>query len=158
MVTGIAQRPPDTQYTHTHPHKYYNLRLHYSSEFDSSRDSSDDATACPTHRRYLALIPPPPVGLPHRLGLPMVVCVECMPADKPWNVMSATRRSSGVAPRACVRVCWCRRIFTYINTLRRYLALLAPRRYLALSPPLYFCWLYLGTPVFTPSLDSRCLS
>ena len=34
----------------------------------------------------------------------MVVCVECLPADKPWDVVSATRRSSGVAPRACVRV------------------------------------------------------
>jgi len=30
--------------------------------------------------------------------------VECLPADKPWDVVSATRRSSGVAPRACVRV------------------------------------------------------
>ena len=46
----------------------------------------------------------------------MVVCVECLPADKPWDVVSVTRRSSGVAPRACVRVCWCRRIFTYIHT------------------------------------------
>ena len=36
-----------------------------------------------------------------------------VPADKSWDVVSATRRSSGVAPRACVRVCWCRRIFTY---------------------------------------------
>ena len=34
----------------------------------------------------------------------MVVCVERLPADKPWNVVSATRRSSGVAPRACVRM------------------------------------------------------
>jgi len=34
----------------------------------------------------------------------MVVRVECLPADKPWDVVSATRRSSGVAPRACVRV------------------------------------------------------
>jgi len=25
-------------------------------------------------------------------------------ADKPWDVVSVTRRSSGVAPRACVRV------------------------------------------------------
>jgi len=53
----------------------------------------------------------------------MVVCVECLPADKPWDVVSATRRSSGVAPRACVRVyarvCWCRRIFTYIHTNQR---------------------------------------
>ena len=32
------------------------------------------------------------------------VCVECLPADKPWDVVSATRWSSGVAPRACVRV------------------------------------------------------
>ena len=32
------------------------------------------------------------------------VCVECLPADKPWDVVSATRRSSGVEPRACVRV------------------------------------------------------
>ena len=24
-------------------------------------------------------------GRPHRLGLPMVVCVECLPADKPWD-------------------------------------------------------------------------
>jgi len=48
--------------------------------------------------------PPPPFGRPHRLGQPMVVCVECLPADKPWDVVSAARRSSGVAPRACVRV------------------------------------------------------
>jgi len=34
----------------------------------------------------------------------MVVCVECLPADKPWDVVSVTRRSFGVAPRACVRV------------------------------------------------------
>jgi len=34
----------------------------------------------------------------------MVVCVECLPANKPWDVVSVTRRSSGVAPRACVRV------------------------------------------------------
>jgi len=34
----------------------------------------------------------------------MVVCVECLPADKPWAVVPAKRRSSGVAPRACVRV------------------------------------------------------
>jgi len=39
-----------------------------------------------------------------RLGPPTVVCVECLPADKPWDVVSATRRSSGVAPRACARV------------------------------------------------------
>ena len=39
-----------------------------------------------------------------RLGLPMVVCVECLPADKPWDMVSATSWSSGVAPRACVRV------------------------------------------------------
>ena len=30
--------------------------------------------------------------------------MECLPADKPWDAVSATRRSSGVAPRACVRV------------------------------------------------------
>jgi len=34
----------------------------------------------------------------------MVVCVECLPADKPWDVVSVTRRSSGVAPQARVRV------------------------------------------------------
>jgi len=32
------------------------------------------------------------------------VCVECLPADKPWEVVSATRRSSCVAPRACAYV------------------------------------------------------
>ena len=54
-------------------------------------------------------------GRPHRLGLPILVCVECLPADKPWDVVFATRRSSGVSPRACVRVFWCRRILnTYI--------------------------------------------
>jgi len=40
-------------------------------------------------------------------------------------VVSATRRGSGVAPRACyvtlcvcacTRVCWCRQIFTYLHT------------------------------------------
>ena len=30
--------------------------------------------------------------------------MECLPADKPWDVVSVARRSSGVAPRACVRV------------------------------------------------------
>ena len=31
--------------------------------------------------------------------------MECLPpADKPWDVVSVTRRSSGVAPRAGVRV------------------------------------------------------
>jgi len=39
-----------------------------------------------------------------RYLLPMVVCVKCLPADKPWDAVSVTRRSSGVAPRACVRV------------------------------------------------------
>jgi len=48
--------------------------------------------------------PSPPFGRSHRLGLPMVVCVECLPVDKPCDVVSVTRRSSGVAPRACVRV------------------------------------------------------
>jgi len=28
----------------------------------------------------------------------------CLPADTPWDMVTATRRSSGVAPRACVRV------------------------------------------------------
>jgi len=53
------------------------------------------------------LLPPPPsppFGRSHRLGLPMVVCVKCLLADTPWDVVSVTRRSSGVAPRACVRV------------------------------------------------------
>jgi len=27
----------------------------------------------------------------HRLGLPMVVCVECLPADKPWDVVSRVK-------------------------------------------------------------------
>jgi len=49
--------------------------------------------------------PSPPFGRSHRLGLPMVVYVECLPADKPWDVVSVTRRSFGVAAlRACVRV------------------------------------------------------
>ena len=30
--------------------------------------------------------------------------MECLPADKPWDVVSVTRRNSGVAPRDCVRV------------------------------------------------------
>ena len=54
----------------------------------------------------------------------MVVCVECLPADKPWDVVSVTRRSSGLAPRACVRV-YARvlvppnlYIHTYIHTYR----------------------------------------
>jgi len=41
---------------------------------------------------------------PNRLGLPMVVCVKCLPADKPWDMVSEIRRSFGVALRACVRV------------------------------------------------------
>jgi len=36
----------------------------------------------------------------------MVVCVECLPADKPWDVVSATRRSSDWRGAAglCARV------------------------------------------------------
>jgi len=34
----------------------------------------------------------------------MVVWVECLPADKPWDVALAKRRSSGVAARSCARV------------------------------------------------------
>jgi len=57
----------------------------------------------------------------------MVVCVECLPADKPsWDVVSVTRRSSGVAPRACL----CARVrascagaaeslHTYMHTIMR---------------------------------------
>jgi len=37
----------------------------------------------------------------------MVVCVECLPADKPWDVVSVTRRSSGVAAGLCARVRAC---------------------------------------------------
>ena len=51
----------------------------------------------------------------------MVVCVECLPADKPWDVVSVTRLSSGVAPRACVRV-YARVLVPpnlYIHTYRR---------------------------------------
>jgi len=33
-----------------------------------------------------------------------MVCVECLPAVKPWDVVPATRLSSGVASRACVRM------------------------------------------------------
>ena len=53
----------------------------------------------------------------------MVVCVEYLPADTPWdvNVVSATRQSSGVAPQACARaytrVCWCRPRLAYIHTI-----------------------------------------
>jgi len=43
----------------------------------------------------------------------MVVCVECLPADKPWDVVSVTRRSSGVAPRACVHVA-CVRVYARV--------------------------------------------
>ena len=52
----------------------------------------------------------------------MVVCVEYLrlrPTDKPWDVVSATRRrSSGMAPRACVRVCAgaAEYVHTYIHT------------------------------------------
>jgi len=61
-------------------------------------------------------------GRPHRLGLHMVVCVECLPANKPWDVVSVTRRSSGVVPRACARVRACAGIaeslHTYIHKIR----------------------------------------
>ena len=60
-------------------------------------------------------------GRSHRLGLPMVVCVQsvwnaCLRTSRWMDVVSVTRRSSGVAPRACARVCRCRKIFTYIHT------------------------------------------
>jgi len=61
--------------------------------------------------------PPPSLhffGRPHSLRtsvtralLSIMVCVECLPADRPWDVVSATRRrrrrSSGVASRAEAR-------------------------------------------------------
>jgi len=47
--------------------------------------------------------PPLPLLL-YAIYCTVLVCVECLPADKPWDVVSVTRRSSGVAPRACVRV------------------------------------------------------
>jgi len=34
----------------------------------------------------------------------MALCEECLHADMPWDLVSATHRSSGGAPRACVRV------------------------------------------------------
>ena len=53
----------------------------------------------------------------------MVVCVECLPADKPWDVVSATRRSSGVPPRACervyARVLVPQNMYIHISTRRR---------------------------------------
>jgi len=59
----------------------------------------------------------------------MVVCVECLPAHTPWDVVSATRRSSGVAPRACVRV-YARVLVPpnlYIHTYRHEQALVSMR-------------------------------
>jgi len=70
----------------------------------------------------------------------MVVCVECLPADKPWNVVSATRRSSGVAPRPCV--CVYARVLVpanlYIHTYILSVALSSepPLRYLSMAMPL----------------------
>ena len=40
----------------------------------------------------------------------MVVCAECLSADKPWDVVSPTRRGSGVVRGAaglCARVRAC---------------------------------------------------
>jgi len=55
----------------------------------------------------------------------MVVCEECLPADKPWDVVSVTRRSSGVAQRAYV--CMYARVLVprnlYIHT---YISVQAP--------------------------------
>ena len=51
----------------------------------------------------------------------MVVCVECLPADKPRDVVSATRRSSGVAPRACVRAVHPIYLYIYINIVYIYI-------------------------------------
>jgi len=49
----------------------------------------------------------------------MVVCVACLPADNLWDVVSATRRSSGVAPRACVCACAgaAKSLHTYIHIM-----------------------------------------
>jgi len=54
----------------------------------------------------------------------MVVCVECLPADKPWDrsVCDTPELWRGAAG-LCARVrtcCWCRRIFTYIHTHNSY--------------------------------------
>jgi len=49
-------------------------------------------------------LPPLPPLVDHTYQGYIWFCVECLPADKPWDVVSAPRRSSGVTPRACVRV------------------------------------------------------
>jgi len=52
---------------------------------------------------------------------PIVVCVECLPADKPWDCGVCDTpelwRGAADAVCACTRVCWCRRMFTYIYIL-----------------------------------------
>ena len=59
----------------------------------------------------------------------MVVYVECLPAVKPWDVVFATRRSSGVAPRACVHACAgaAESLHTYIHTHHRETSTVATR-------------------------------
>jgi len=96
-----------------------------SSAEHQSRASIDRNTEYATHaathpqltkdawRRILAQMRESPhiPGRPHRLrlGLPIWWSVwntyTCLRTSRgPWAVVSATRRSSGVAPRACVRV------------------------------------------------------
>jgi len=63
----------------------------------------------------------------HTTRATLVVCAECLPADKPWDVVSATRRSSGVAPRACVRV-YARVLVPPNLYMHAYIYTLSPRR------------------------------
>jgi len=61
-------------------------------------------------------------GRPHRLGLHMVVCEECLPApDKPWDrgvcdTPELWPGAAGLCARVRTRVCWCRRIYYKVFT------------------------------------------
>jgi len=55
-------------------------------------------------RVYARVMVPSNLYIHTYIGLPTAVYMDCLPADTPWDVASATRRSSGVAPRACACV------------------------------------------------------
>jgi len=62
------------------------------------------------------LLPLPPFGRPHSLGLPYGgLCVEFLPADRPWDVVSATSRSwlRDTLKRKLVDFAWNRRFFYF---------------------------------------------
>ena len=112
---------PRSPFSQQHTHLPVLIHMHYSRASTKQRNpmvparlyDSEKPSMRHLHSAYSNM------HVPHRLRLPMMVCVECLPADKPWDVVSVTRRSYGVAPRACVRVY--ARVLSAAESLRTYI-------------------------------------